>query len=203
MNFLNFTRRYHRVFVLMFACSIMLLIAGCSGTFLANGEEVITIAEAALTSLLGVLAIIPGAAAVVPVITEALAALKALGAAIETYKTTPGETTAQKVTEAFTVAEAALNAIGQSVGLPASIVTKITAVVGVVLGQVLAWFALFQKATATTPAPTVTDAVALHAALPEAEKPLKPEPFRAKLNEAFAAPTGDAVTDQAFQGVKV
>lgn len=177
---LNFCQRHRtacRIYgfaSLSLACIVLL--AGCAvPSFLTDIEAVVLVGGNAVTGILALLGQAPGATLAKTAVTDASAVFSDLNTLITEYKTTPNETTLQKIEAGFQLASEHLAKILQDVNIPPMLAGPIQAAIQVVLLAIqsaLSVIPVFKDSTAgqtigpvTKPVPAAVLKAAVHEAL--------------------------------------
>lgn len=194
----------HRALAIIFLVSstmlVMCAITGCAGTFLADASPVIEAVLAAISSVSGILSIlVPGASQVFSILSAVTGEVQEIQTLIEQYKTTPNETTLQKIEAGIQLAITNIQPLLAPVGVPAAVATKIAAIGQLILGQLEAWLSLFPSLSSTPVTTTAAAAPAVTAhVIVSIKKPMSAKNFSKAVNAILDTPTGDAKTDAAF-----
>lgn len=200
MNFLRQHRYHFATITAVIICGFMM--SGCAGSFLADAPSIIAAVTASLTGILSVIGIlVPGSTALTGVIQVALAEIQEIETLVEQYKTTPDETILQKIEAAIQLAITNIRPLLAPVGVPEAAAAKIGAIAQLILSQLEAWQTIFpaSKPNTTSLADNLVHGVPTYAIA----KPLTSEQFKSAVNDIAHAPSGDAVTDEAFLKLNV
>jgi hypothetical protein len=194
----------HRIFMILFAVSgfftLSALITGCSGSVVGDADNVLTVISLAVSTLSGVFAFIPGAAAFAPALNAIGTTLTSLEEAFAEYKTNATETTYQKIQEFVALLQANLQKLVNPEGVSSAVVNKVNQIVSAVMAQVTAWLTLIQQLQA--PAAGSAEELSAHTVAPvtiSTVKPMSSKSLHAQLKTIVEEASGDATTDWAFK----
>lgn len=197
--------RVHKFFVIVFAFSTLSLIAGCAGSVVGDAENVLSVIELAVSTLSGILAFIPGAAAFAAPLNEVGTTLTTLQELFAEYKTNATETVYQKIQDFVQLLEANLQKLVNPEGVSTAVVTKVNTIVSAILTQVGTWLALITQLKAA-PAPAASanaiepaNAVVAKPEIINTPKPSSAKALHAQLKTIVETATGEETTDWAFK----
>jgi hypothetical protein len=193
-----------RIWAAISLCCFMLFVAGCA-SMASSADTIISVIELALGTLGGVLSVIPGTATLSGFVTEASAVLGQIKTAFDAYKANPDDNAFQNLMGLIAALNASLQKILAPTGAPATLVTKVSAIVSAILTQIT------NLVNFITQLKSPTTAAVNHAAVAELEIPgtsmhqqakdleTSAKAFRGELKTIVLTPTGDAEIDAAFE----
>ena len=194
----------HRFFVILFAVSALFsfgLLTACAGSVVGDAENVLSVISLAISTLSGVFAFIPGAAAFAAPLNAVGTTLSTLEQLFAEYKTTATETTYQKIQSFVALLEQNLQALLSPEGVSSALVAKVNGIVSAILTQVGTWLTLITQlqSTATTTTPSVEPEVAAAPVTITAVKPISSKTLHAQLKAIVEEASGDETLDWAFK----
>lgn len=199
-----FRHRYF-FFTLSLACALFavcMVMSGCNTpAWLTDAEQLIPILGATITSVLSFIAGLTGNPAlsavlgtISTIITDVGNGLAELETLINQYKSSPNETTLQKIEDIANLISSNLNQILQATGLPDAIASKIQAWASLVLSQLEAWLAIL-------PALKTAALTGKVSAKPLNDQIMSASALKSAANEIWATKTGDPAVDAALANV--
>ena len=191
-------RRIARVtFYLSTATLALSLMTGCAGSVVGDAENVLSVIALAVSTLSGVFAFIPGAAAFAPILNAVGTTLATLQQLFAEYKTSATETTYQKIEQFVQLLQTNLQALLNPEGVSSTVVTKINSIVSAILTQVGTWLVLITELKSTTAEP----AIEAHAEPVTiiTVKPMSAKALHEQLKTIVEAESGDVGVDWAFK----
>jgi hypothetical protein len=194
--------RYHRFFVLTFLASTCFLVMGCAGSVVGDAENVLSVISLAVSTLSGVFAFIPGAAAFAVPLNAVGTTLSTLEQLFAEYKTTATETTYQKIQQFVALLEQNLQALLTPEGVSSALVAKVNGIVSAILTQVGTWLALITQLQAPSTTPTTASVEPEVAAAPvtvSVVKPMSAKALQSQLKAIVEEDSGDESINWAFK----